>query len=126
NISSGTVADTRLSGNVALLGAATQTFTGADTFGTTLTTGTGLLVNTAAGFSTTGTNLLDLQVNTSSKFSEDKAGSVTFAGTATGNGSGLTSLNGSNISSGTVADTRLSSNVTLQGNPFNGSTQLVQ
>jgi hypothetical protein len=41
-------------------------------------------------------------------------------------GANLTSLNGSNISSGTVADARLSTNVTLQGNAFNGSSQLVQ
>ncbi|MEK7600331.1 MAG: carbohydrate binding domain-containing protein [Patescibacteria group bacterium] len=44
----------------------------------------------------------------------------------TGNGSGLTTLNGTNISSGTVADARLSANVTLQGNTFNGINQLVQ
>lgn len=39
--------------------------------------------------------------------------SPTFTGTITGNGSGLTSLNGTNISSGTVADGRLSTNVAL-------------
>ena len=42
------------------------------------------------------------------------------------NGSLLTSLNGTNITTGTVADTRLSGNVTLQGNTFNGASQLVQ
>lgn len=43
------------------------------------------------------------------------AGSFTFTSTApiSGNGSGLTALNGSNISTGTVADARLSSNVVL-------------
>lgn len=48
------------------------------------------------------------------------------SGTITGNGSGLTNLNGSNITTGTVADGRLSGNVTLQGNTFNGNSQLVQ
>lgn len=43
-----------------------------------------------------------------------------------GNGANLTSLNGSNISSGTLSDARLSANVTLQGNSFNGVSQLVQ
>lgn len=38
----------------------------------------------------------------------------------------LTTLNGSNISSGTVADARLSANVTLQGNTFNLPNKLVQ
>lgn len=39
--------------------------------------------------------------------------SPTFTGTITGNGSGLTALNGTNISTGTVADARLSTNVAL-------------
>lgn len=38
----------------------------------------------------------------------------------------LTTLNASNISSGTLADARLSTNVTVQGNTFNGASQLVQ
>lgn len=42
------------------------------------------------------------------------------------NGSALTSLNASNISSGTLANARLSASVTLQGNTFNGISQLVQ
>lgn len=41
-------------------------------------------------------------------------------------GTNLTNLNGSSIASGTVADARLTTNVTLQGNSFNGSSQLVQ
>ncbi|GAC1502196.1 MAG: hypothetical protein NVS1B10_06880 [Candidatus Saccharimonadales bacterium] len=53
-------------------------------------------------------------------------GTLSVTGAITGNGSGLTALNGSNVSSGTVADTRLSTNVTLQGNAFNGSNQLVR
>ena len=38
----------------------------------------------------------------------------------------LTNLNASNIASGTLADARLSSQVTVQGNTFNGVSQLVQ
>ncbi len=41
-------------------------------------------------------------------------------------GANLTDLNGSNIASGTVADARLSTNVTLAGNTFNGASELVQ
>lgn len=42
------------------------------------------------------------------------------------NGSLLTTLNASNVSSGTLADARLSSNVTLKGNSFNGVSQLME
>ena len=38
----------------------------------------------------------------------------------------LTALNASNFSGGTLADARLSANVTVQGNTFNGVNQLVQ
>jgi hypothetical protein len=38
----------------------------------------------------------------------------------------LTNLNASNIASGTLADARLSAQVTVQGNTFNGISQLVQ
>lgn len=51
---------------------------------------------------------------------------LTFGGTLTGNGSLLTSLNASSLASGTVADARLSSTVTLAGNTFNGANQLLQ
>lgn len=59
----------------------------------------------------------------------DGLGTVTQASagtdylTPTGDGSGLTSLNGSNIASGTVADARLSSNVPLKNaaNVFTGT-----
>lgn len=42
------------------------------------------------------------------------------------NGSLITNLTATNLSSGTVADARLTSNVTLKGNSFNGNTQLVE
>jgi hypothetical protein len=72
----------------------------------TAITGTGALT---AGSITTGFGNIDIGTNI-----------------FTGNGSGLTSLNASNISSGTLADGRLSANVTLLGNTFNGASQLVQ
>jgi hypothetical protein len=87
-ISSGSVADSRLSANIALLNNS-QTFTGAKTFN-----------NAANSF--------------------------------TGGGSGLTGLNASQLSSGSVADARLSANVPLLGssqtfagqNTFNGAVTL--
>ena len=49
----------------------------------------------------------------------------TFYGTFNGNGAGLTNLNGSQITSGTVADARLSANVALLNNnqTFTGNNQ---
>lgn len=41
-------------------------------------------------------------------------------------GVNLTNLNASNVASGTLSDARLSTNVTVQGNTFNGANQLVQ
>jgi hypothetical protein len=57
------------------------------------------------------------------------SGNNTFSSVSnsfTGSGAGLTSLNAGNVSSGTLSDTRLSGNVTLAGNAFNGASQLVQ
>ena len=48
------------------------------------------------------------------------------ATTLAGNGSAVTNLNASNLATGTVANARLSANVTLQGNSFNGNSQLVR
>lgn len=53
-------------------------------------------------------------------------GAAVTAASFSGNGAALTSLNGSNISTGTVGDSFLSANVTKQGNSFNGVSQLVQ
>jgi hypothetical protein len=53
------------------------------------------------------------------------SGANTFAGAFAGNGSALTNLNGSQITSGTVADARLSSNVALlnASQTFTGNNQ---
>src|SRR5439155_1262911 len=74
NISSGTLADARLSANVALL-SGSQTFSG-----------TKALTNSGNS----------------------------FVGGFTGNGTGLTNLNASNLASGAVPDARLSANVALR------------
>ena len=54
----------------------------------------------------------------------DISGSLTVGGTISGNGSGLTNLNASNLSSGTVPDARLSPNVMLTGAYGLGSQNL--
>lgn len=82
NISSGTVADARLSTNVALL-AGTQTLSGAKTFSS--------LITASAGVTVTGTV-------TATLFS--------------GSGASLTALSASNLSTGTVPQARVSPNIT--------------
>src|SRR3990167_7253639 len=47
-------------------------------------------------------------------------------GNFSGDGSSITNINANNIDSGTIDDARLSANVTLQGNSFNGANELVQ
>ncbi len=79
NLTSGTVADARLSTNVALLDH-NQTFTGNHGFA--------------------GVNNFSNAANT-------------FAGTFSGNGAALTTLNGSEVTFGTMADARLTANVAL-------------
>ncbi|OGL34495.1 hypothetical protein A3F05_01735 [Candidatus Saccharibacteria bacterium RIFCSPHIGHO2_12_FULL_47_17] len=135
DLSSGTLADARLSSNVTLQG---NSFNGASQ----------LVQLTAGGILPvlSGANLTDLNAsNLASGTIADArlSANVTLQGntfngasqlvqlTAGGilpvlSGANLTSLNGSNISSGTVADARLSANVTIQGNTFNGASQLVQ
>lgn len=54
-------------------------------------------------------------------------GDLSVSGVVSGNGSGLTSLSATNISSGTLADARLSNNVALldrDNQTFTGSTQI--
>ncbi len=72
---------------------------------------------------TGGANLLQLQSSGSDVFLVDSSGNVT-ATSFIGTGSGLTSLNASNISLGTLADNRLSANVALLdrlGQTFTGT-----
>ncbi|MDO8335635.1 MAG: hypothetical protein Q7T74_02520, partial [Candidatus Saccharibacteria bacterium] len=103
NISSGTINDLRLSGNVTLLG---NTFNGSNQLVRLDGSGNLPALNGAALTSLSAGNL---------------TGTL-----AALDGSALTNLNGSNIASGTVADARLSANVTVLGNTFNGANQLVR
>ena len=120
-LTGGTVADARLSTNVALLNRSqtnggANLFTGSNVFsgGNTFTgsnsfTGANFFsgANTfAASNSFTGSNIFS-GVNTFSN-----AGNV-FFGIFSGNGTNLTSLNASQLTGGTVADARLSTNVSL-------------
>ncbi len=135
NVSSGTLADARLSGNVTLQG---NTFNGASQL-VQLTAGGILPVLSGANL----TSLNGSNISSGTVADARLSGNVTLQGntfngasqlvqlTAGGilpvlSGANLTNLNGSNIASGTVADARLSANVTLQGNTFNGASQLVQ
>jgi YD repeat-containing protein len=144
DINSGTLADARLSANVPLLNAATNSFTGAVAIGTTtagsaptnyvgssannnmfvdatagtvLNSGNNFIINIDSDNNATGTTF-KIRHNTNSTtggadlFTVDDSGLVT-ATTFSGSGASLTALNGSNISTGTVADARLSSNVDL-------------
>jgi len=53
--------------------------------------------------------------------------SLTTSGGLFGNGAGITSISAANITAGTLPNARLdSTSVTLQGNTFNGTSQLVQ
>lgn len=135
NISTGTLADARLSGNVTVQG---NTFNAADELvqlnssghlpalsGINLTSlnasniGSGTLADarlstnvTVQGNTFNGANQL-VRLNASSLL-------------PVCSGINLTDLNANNINAGTVANARLTSNVTLQGNSFNGVNQLVQ
>ncbi|PJE65154.1 hypothetical protein COU91_03125 [Candidatus Saccharibacteria bacterium CG10_big_fil_rev_8_21_14_0_10_47_8] len=97
NLSSGTLANGRLSAQVTLQG---NTFNGVSQ----------LVQTTAGGLLPVldGSNLTNLNA---ALLNGQAAGYYT---------------NATNISSGTLSDSRLSTNVTLQGNTFNGASQLVQ
>lgn len=93
-------------------------------------TGKGIFIQDAA--STVGGNLFAVQDSTGATkyFAVTTAGASvngTFSATnLQGDGSGITNLNGSEIASGTINDTFLESDVTLQGNTFNGNNELLQ
>ncbi len=114
SITSGTLNDARLSGNVPLLNAASLTFTGdisANSF-----TGDGSALSDLNATSITSGTLADARL--SGNVPLLNAASLTFTGditanSFTGDGSALTDLNATSITSGTLNDARLSGNVPL-------------
>jgi len=135
NVSSGTLADARLSSNITAQG---NVFNGNSQL--VQTTGAGVLP-VISGANLTNLNASNIASGTLSN--SVLSTSVTVQGNnfnAAGqlvqlNGSAqlpavsgalLTNLNGSNISTGTISNSRLTTNVTVQGNTFNGASQLVQ
>ena len=115
NTGSGTLADARLSGNVALLGGA-QTFTGIKTFSikpSFAAAGTPFLVSNSTLVTNLNADLvdgLDSTVFAQLAAAQTWAGANTFSNAANsfaGSGAGLTGLNASNLSTGTLLNTRL-------------------
>ena len=148
NLASGTVADARLSANVSLLG---QTIDSAEIVNDSIVNAD---INATAAIdwskiSKTGSSLADLTTRSAGDLTSGTLDNARLAATVTiqGNsfnganqlvqltaggilpvlsGANLTSLNASNLSSGTVDNARLAGTVTIQGNTFNGASQLVQ
>lgn len=134
NINSGTFADSRLSGNVALLNRG-QTFTGINAFtaagNTFMGDGSGLSSLNASNISSGILNDGRLSANVTKQGNAFNGASQLVMLDSSGllpalDGSALTNLNASQVNIGTIADNRLSTNVTLAGNTFNGANQLVQ
>ena len=151
NITVGVLSDGRLSNNVALYSAAVANFTGTlQQGGEDVCTMSGNCVGSGAGIGGNGTSGTIAVFNGSGYTLTDSLLSqsgtaVTVAGdliasNLQGNGSAVTNVNAAllggfassyyldagNISAGTLDDGRLSVNVTMQGNTFNGANQLVQ
>ncbi len=152
NISSGTLSDARLSSNVALLSNAVNFTGGALQFnGSDVCTTAGNCAGVGGGVTTSGGTPGTLAVFDGAGFSivdslvSQSGTTVTISGdlvatSLAGDGTAITNvnaaqlngqgaayyLNATNINAGTLSDARLSSNVTLQGNTFNGANQLVQ
>jgi hypothetical protein len=135
SISSGTVADARLSGNVTVQG---NTFNGATQLIQTDSSSripalSGTLITNLNGTAVTSGTVADarLSSNVTLKANVFNGVSQLMETTAAGkipalDGSLITNLNGTAITTGTVADARLTSAVTLMGNTFNGADDLVQ
>lgn len=120
NINSGTLGDAYLSSNVALLDA-TNTFTAVNTFTNAGNSFTGSLIGNADTATALQADPSDCAVGS---FSNAIAANGDL--TCSNDGTLLTNLDADNISAGTIGDSHLSANVTIQGNTFNGASQLVQ
>ena len=68
----------------------------------------------------------DLSVGGDLTVTDDLSADAITATSFSGDGASLTNLNASNVATGTLADGRLSSNVTLQGNTINAANGLVK
>lgn len=125
NGTSGIITSNQAADGYCLIGNAT----GAPSFkqcpiGGNISSGTAQTAGVVAMFDATSNQITNSLISQSG--SVVTVGGQLTANAVSGNGAGLTSLNGSNIATGTVADARLSSAVTLQGNSFNGNGQLVK
>ena len=109
--------------NAKVVNAATGTITASNaavnvtqTWNNSSATFTGIVANITDTASQASSLLLDLQVGGVSQANITKAGNINFAGTITGNGAGLTTMNASGITSGTLAQARLAnSTFTING-----------
>jgi hypothetical protein len=126
NIASGTVADARLPtsfGAKSFTGAITLDYAAPSIYLNETDQAadaklTRLIVSAGTLFMQPRTDA-DATTGVGTAWSVSRIGDMTWAGTATGNGSGITTINGSNISSGTVADARLPT--TLGGKAFSAT-----
>ena len=116
-LTTGTVADARLSANVAKYNDASPTFTSP----VTAPVFNGNLNGNATTATALAADPTDCAIG-----SFANAISSTGDLTCSNDGAALINLDASNITAGTLSDARLSANVTLQGNTFNGANQLVQ
>ena len=119
NLNAGTLADARLSTNVALLNT-NQVFTGSNRFAgvVTLTNAANTLAGTFTGNGSGLTNLSASQLTTGTVplgqlpavVVTNNATGVALAGSFTGNGGGLTNLTGAAINTGTISSNQLAAN----------------
>ena len=123
NIATGTLNDSLLSTNVTKAG---NTFNGATQLVQLDASGNLPALNGSALTNLSASNLSGaLPALNGSALTNLSAGNLTGALPAL-NGSALTNLDAGNIATGTLNDSRLSTNVTKAGNSFNGISQLVQ
>src|SRR5690606_37804007 len=114
----GTDASGNTGGHISLFGADVQ---GARANGADFNAGAGGIARVQAPSGTVELNADDIDINGGA----DISGTLAVGGTISGNGSGLTNLNASNLSSGTVPGARLGGNQTMAGNKtFSGNVTI--
>ena len=102
--------------NGSLTTASIPAFNGTQTWNNSAVTFTGILENITDTASAANSLLIDLQVASASKFAVNKGGNVYFSGTVTGNGNGLSSIQGANVT-GTVSAATTAGTVTTAAQP---------